>query len=290
MTEVNHTRCQMVVVIGAGVMGSGVAQLFAEHGCQVLLIDKDARQLDVAKQKIQQRLHFVSLSHIRHLHSTESEILDQIKTSTDSTIPVDAKLVVENITENYLLKKELYKKNGLLHELACPVCINTSAIPVAKLAKLVLHPDRVMGAHFMNPAPDMPMVELIRTKMTSQQTVDDVEALLGGVGRQTVVVNDSPGFVTNRAMMLFVNEAIQILHEGVSAIDSIDRLFKQCFGHKMGPLQTADLIGLDTVLYSLEVIYEERSDVKFQPCELLRVMVDEGKLGVKSGQGFYEYV
>ena len=279
-----------IVVIGGGVMGTGVAQLFAEYGYQVRLVDKSQQALDIAKQNIQRSLRFVALSKSRPLQWEADVILDRIKMATDLQIPTATTLVVENITENYLQKRELYQQLGMLHELNCPVCVNTSAIPIVKLARFLPNPGRVLGVHFMNPVPEMPMVELIRSTMTTQQTLDKVEGLLADMGRQSVVVNDSPGFVTNRAMMLFVNEAIQMLQEKIASVEQIDQLFRQCFGHKMGPLQTADLIGLDTVLYSLEVICDELNDTRYRPCWLLKKMVYSGKHGMKSGQGFYEYV
>ena len=143
--------------------------------------------------------------------------------------------------------------------------------------------------HFMNPVPLMPVVEVIRGARTSPATVDAARALVAAAGRDSIVVNDSPGFVTNRVMMLMVNEAMFLVHEGVASVQDVDRLFKTCFGHKMGPLETADLIGLDTVLRSLDVIYGELNDSKYRPCPLLRKMVYAGDNGRKSGKGFYDY-
>ena len=166
---------------------------------------------------------------------------------------------------------------------------NTSAIPITRIASLTRRPARVIGMHFMNPVPLKPVVEVIRGYYTADETVALAQGLLAGMGKEGVVVNDSPGFVSNRVLMLTINEAIFLLHEGVAAAEDVDKIFKGCFGHKMGPLETADLIGLDTILLSIEVLYESFNDSKYRPCPLLKKMVDAGLYGQKSGQGFYTY-
>jgi 3-hydroxybutyryl-CoA dehydrogenase len=166
---------------------------------------------------------------------------------------------------------------------------NTSAIPITRFASVNGRPERVIGMHFMNPVPLMPLVEIIRGVHTSEATIAAAVSLLKQAGRESILVNDSPGFVTNRVMMLMVNEAMFLVQEGVASVEDVDRLFKTCFGHKMGPLETADLIGLDTVLRSIEVIYDELNDSKYRPCPLLKKMVYAGMNGRKSGKGFYDY-
>jgi 3-hydroxybutyryl-CoA dehydrogenase len=167
--------------------------------------------------------------------------------------------------------------------------VNTSAISITRIASVTSRAPQVIGMHFMNPVPLKPMVEVIRGYHTSEQTIDTAKALVAAMDKECIVVNDSPGFVTNRVMMLTINEAIFMVQEQVSSVVEIDRLFKQCFGHKMGPLETADLIGLDTILLSIEVLYESFNDSKYRPCPLLKQMVDAGLYGRKSGRGFYTY-
>src|SRR5262249_25082216 len=175
----------------------------------------------------------------------------------------------------------------------CPECcvfgVNTSAIPVTKVASVTGRPDRVIGTHFMNPVPLKPLVEIIRGFHTSPGTIETTRALLRRIGKDSVLVEDSSGFVTNRAAMPMVKEAVLLLQAGVASAADIDLLFRQCLGHAMGPLETADLIGLDTVLYSLRVLLDNFNDPKYAPAPLLRKLVDAGRLGRKSGHGFYPY-
>jgi len=166
---------------------------------------------------------------------------------------------------------------------------NTSAIPITRLAQVTKRPSQVIGTHFMNPVPLKPVVEVIRGFHTSNETIQATLDLLASMGKEGVLVNDSPGFVSNRVLMLTVNEAIFLLQDQVATAEDIDHIFRSCFGHKMGPLETADLIGLDTILYSLEVLYENFNDPKFRPSPLLRKLVAAGLHGRKSGRGFYSY-
>jgi 3-hydroxybutyryl-CoA dehydrogenase len=201
-----------------------------------------------------------------------------------------ADVVFENVTELWSVKHEVHRRLAGVCRPDCLVGVNTSAISITRVAACYADPTRVTGTHFMNPAALKPLVELIRGLRTSDDTVDRVAGLLASVGRRTVVVNDSPGFVTNRVMMLTVNEAIFLLQEGVARTAAdVDRLFRDCFGHRMGPLETADLIGLDTVLLSLEVIQEAFADSKYRPAPLLRTLVHAGRLGRKTGHGFHRY-
>jgi len=170
-----------------------------------------------------------------------------------------------------------------------PFGVNTSAIPITRIAAITGRAPDVIGTHFMNPAPLKGTVEVIRGHHTSGETLERTAALLESVGKRYIVVNDSPGFVTNRVLMITVNEAIFLLHEGVASVTEIDRLFKECIGHAMGPLETADLIGLDTVLYSLDVLYDNLKDPKYRACPLLQKMVAAGLHGRKTGQGFHSY-
>lgn len=278
-----------MAVIGAGVMGSGVAQLFAQHDYQVILIDTSTSQLATAKQNIADRIRYNKLAKFSDYTGNASEVISRIDFTTNLHTLVDIDFVVENITENWVNKRDLYLQLTDICRENCIFAVNTSAIPVTKIASLVKKPERVIGLHFMNPAVLMPMVEMIKGHHTSDEVIQKSKTILEEVGKKYITVNDSAGFVTNRAMMIFVNEAIFMVQEKVAEVEEIDTLFRQCFGHKMGPLQTADLIGLDTILYSLEVLYEEFNDSKYRPCWLLKKMVAAGLCGEKTKHGFYSY-
>jgi len=280
----------LVGVLGAGVMGSGVAHNLAQYGFPTLVIDVDTDQLRRCAAAIRRNLRLYNF-HEAHKKAREpiDAVLGRIEFSTDLQRVAVADIVIENVTEDWFVKKEVYSQLTRICTPSTVFGINTSAIPISRIAALVEHPENVLGAHFMNPAPLKPMVEVIRGERTCGEALERFGALLTSLDKRFVVVNDSPGFVTNRAMMLFVNEAISILQEGVAQPEEIDTLFRECFGHKMGPLQTTDLIGLDTVLRSLEVLHERLGDPKFIPAQRLREMVNAGLLGMKSGHGFYPY-
>jgi 3-hydroxybutyryl-CoA dehydrogenase len=281
-------RFQRVGVVGAGVIGSGVAQLFAQTGHEVTLVDVRAEQLDAARRGIARNVKLFGLLQ-KEQRVVPAEVLARLTTTGELAALADADFVIENITENWELKRRVHEQLDATVRTDTPIAANTSAIPITRIASAGRHPQRVVGMHFMNPVPLMPLVEIIRGMHTSSETLDAARALAGQAGRQSIVVNDSPGFVTNRVMMLMVNEAMFLVYEGVSTAQDVDRLFRTCFGHKMGPLETADLIGLDTVLLSLDVIYGELNDSKYRPCPLLKQMVYAGKLGKKSGIGFHDY-
>ena len=274
-------------MVGAGVIGSSVAHLFAITGHEVVLIDTDGEQLKTARRSIGTNVRMYGL--LQKGARLPGAVLDRLEFSGDVRRLAGASFVVENITENWELKRRVHQEIDEAVAPEIPLAANTSAIPITRIASANHRPERVLGMHFMNPVPLMPVVELIRGERTSEETIVAARSLLAQAGRHSILVNDSPGFVTNRVMMLMVNEAMFLVHEGVSNAQDVDRLFKTCFGHKMGPLETADLIGLDTVLKSLEVIYEELNDSKYRPCPLLKKMVYAGRTGTKSGQGFYRY-
>jgi len=278
-----------IAIIGSGTMGTGVAQLFAQFGYNVLLVDISQNQLNKAEQVIRHHLHYLSLTMQLSETCAVDTIISRIQFTTNYQDLNKYQFIIENITENWGKKAALYEIIREYCDIASIIGINTSAISISRAASVIGNPGRVIGIHFMNPAPMMPVVEVIKARHTSESTITQVGMILQDIKRKMVIVNDSPGFVTNRAMMLFVNEAIFMLQENVAEVQDIDNLFRQCFGHKMGPLQTADLIGLDTVLYSLETLAEGFADVKYRPCWLLKEMVYAGLLGQKSGQGFYQY-
>jgi 3-hydroxybutyryl-CoA dehydrogenase len=216
-------------------------------------------------------------------------VIGRIQFTTDYYSLKECETVIENVSEKWDIKKEVYNKINLICDKRRVFGVNTSAISITKIASQTDRPDKDVGVHFMNPVPLKPMVEVVRGHHTSEETIDYIKILMAGINKECIVVGDSPGFITNRTMMIFINEAIFSLYENVATANEIDTLFKTCFGHKMGPLQTADLIGLDTILYSLEVLYESFNDSKYRPCILLKKMVDAGLYGMKNGKGFYTY-
>ena len=280
---------QTVGVVGAGVMGRGVAQALAQTGHQVILLDISNEILASAKKEIKGNIRVYNLFAEKKLTISTAQILSNITFATDYELLANADFVVENATEKLEIKQPIYHKLDAICPPETILAVNTSAIPITRLAGLTKRPSKVLGMHFMNPVPLKPTVEVIRAYHTSEETLAQAYQLLAQMGKKGITVNDSSGFVTNRVMMLTVNEAIFLLQEQVATASEIDRLFEQCFGHKMGPLATADLIGLDTVLLSIEVLYENFNDSKYRPCPLLRKMVDAGLYGRKSGQGFYTY-
>jgi len=268
-------------------MGIGVSQLMAENGYPTVLVDNDPSALIRARTAIHNGLRMRRL-----LGGPSVEVEATLKLITFTTDPgglSEVDYVVENATENWDVKAGIYPDLDRICPPHTVFGVNTSAVPITRIGGLTGRADRVIGTHFMNPAPMKPMVEVIKGYHTSEETIAVTATLMESLGKAHIVVNDSPGFVTNRVLMLTINEAIYLLYEGVSTAADIDMLFKQCFNHRMGPLETADLIGLDTILFSLEVLLDNFQDPKYRPCVLLRQLVAAGRLGRKSGAGFHEY-
>lgn len=276
-------------VIGAGVMGTGVAQALAQSGHKVLLLDVSQAILERAQAAIRQSLRFQGMLSRGAPVASLDEVLGRICFSLDDGLLADADFVIENVTEQWAIKRAVYERIDQICPERCVFAANTSAITITRIASATSRPAQVLGMHFMNPVPLKPLVEVIRGYHTSEETIATARRLLTAMGKDCVVVNDAPGFVSNRVLMLTINEAIFLVQDRVAAAEEVDRIFKLCFGHKMGPLETADLIGLDTILASIEVLYESFSDSKYRPCPLLRQMVDAGLHGRKSGRGFYTY-
>jgi 3-hydroxybutyryl-CoA dehydrogenase len=287
MTE--HAAVRTVGVVGAGTMGIGGAHAFAVGGLTVVLVDNSAAALERARAEITNNVKLYGLIDRSLAVSAPDDVLARIAFTTDPASLAGVDFVVENVTENWDVKREVYADLDRICPEHCVFGVNTSAIPITKVAALTMRPDRVIGTHLMNPVPLKSLVEVIRGFHTSPATVATTRALFRRIGKDSVVVEDSSGFVTNRVAMLSVNEAIWLLQDGVATAPDIDRLFRQCLGHQMGPLETADLIGLDTVLYSLEVLLDNFRDPKFRPAPLLCKLVAAGRLGRKSAHGFYEY-
>jgi 3-hydroxybutyryl-CoA dehydrogenase len=281
---------QSVGVIGAGVMGTGVAQNLAQTGHEVFLIDIAEEILSRAKQSLIQNIRLQRMFDKKVKLEDSEQILKQITFTTDYLLLNKVDFVIENVTEKWEIKKIVYSQLEDICPNNCIFGTNTSAISITKIGSLTKRAHQVIGIHFMNPVPMKKMVEVICGYHTSEETLENTKILLANMNKDFVLVTDSPGFVSNRVLMLTINEAIFVVHERVALAEEVDRIFKSCFNHKMGPLETADLIGLDTILYSLEVLYDSFNDTKYRPCPLLRKMVDAGLLGMKSGKGFYDYL
>ncbi len=279
---------QIIGVIGAGVMGVGVAQNLAQTGHRVILIDISDSILERAKQEIRNNIRFQGFFNKKNAENLDNT-LQKITFTTDYQLFKDADFVVENVIEKWEIKKPIYSQMDAICPPRCVFAANTSAISITRIGSATQRPAQVIGMHFMNPVPMKKTVEVIRGYHTSEETIEIAKKFLAQMGKDCILVNDAPGFVSNRVLMLMVNEAIFLVQDQVATAQDVDLIFKNCFGHKMGPLETADLIGLDTILYSIEVLYESFNDSKYRPCPLLKKMVDAGLHGRKSGQGFYTY-
>ncbi len=278
-----------VAVIGAGTMGNGIAHVFAQSGHQVSLIDVNAAALERAEATIQRNLDRL-VAKERISADDKTATLSRLKTSTEMHGAVaDADLVVEAATERLDLKLKIFEQIDASAPASAILATNTSSISITRIAAATGRPDQVIGMHFMNPVPIMKLVEVIRGYDTSDETTAFVVALSQQLGKVPVEVNDYPGFVANRILMPMINEAICSLHEGVAGVAEIDEVMKLGMAHPMGPLHLADFIGLDVCLSILRVLQDGFGQPKYAPSPLLVNMVMAGKLGVKSGEGFYTY-
>lgn len=276
-------------VVGAGVMGVGVAQDLAQKGFEVVLVDIWDAVLEKAKTKIYNNMRFSWMMQRDAAMADPEESLARIHFTTELSALSEVEFLVENVVEKWEVKKTLYPELDAICSVNCIFAANTSAISITRIAGVTQRADRVVGIHFMNPVPMKTTVEVIRGFHTSDETLAGTRDFLTGMGKEGIVVNDMPGFVSNRVLMLTINEAIFLIQDQVSNPADVDKIFRNCFGHKMGPLETGDLIGLDTILFSLDVLYESYNDSKFRPCPLLKKMVDAGLHGRKTGQGFFKY-
>ena len=279
---------EIVGVIGAGTMGSGIAQVSARAGYEVVMRDVAQEFLFRGMTTIDGSLQR-GVDKGRLTRDDKRAIMARIRTTTDIGAFRDAFIVVEAVTEDLTIKTEVFKS---LDEVTRPEAIlasNTSSISITKLAAATRRPDKVIGMHFSNPVPVMKLVEIIRGMATSDDTHAQVVALAEKLGKTPLECQDSPGFVTNRVLMPMINEAIFALHEGVATRENIDGIMKLGMNHPMGPLELADFIGLDVCLSIMNVLHEGFGDPKYRPCPLLSRYVDAGWLGRKSGRGFYEY-
>lgn len=276
-------------VIGAGTMGNGIAHVFAQSGYSVKLIDLSEKVLENALSTIENNLNRM-LSKEKISKDEKDKTLANIVTSTDLATSVKGlDLVVEAATENMEVKLKIFSQLDDLCDQDTILGTNTSSISITKIASATTRPDKVIGMHFMNPVPVMKLVEVIRSYGTSDRVTKTIMDVSKTLGKVPVEVNDYPGFVANRILMPMINEAIITLHEGVAGVEEIDTVMMLGMAHPMGPLHLADFIGLDVCLSILEVMHDGFGNPKYAPCPLLVNMVIAGKLGVKSGEGFYDY-
>ena len=277
-------RFERVLVVGAGQMGAGIAQVLAASGRSVLLHDAAPGAVDKGLATMRTSLEKLAAKGADH---DPDEVLGRVEPVDDLG---EADLMVEAVVEDSAVKQEIFGRADAALPAGAVLASNTSSIPIASLAAATSRPDRVVGMHFFNPVPVMALVEVVRAPGTSEETVGEIVELSRELGKTPAEVNDFPGFVSNRVLMPFINEAAYALQDGVAEAEAIDTIARLGFNHPMGPLALADLIGLDTCVSIMEVLRDGLGDAKYEPCPLLRRHVEAGRLGRKTGAGFYDYL
>ena len=277
-----------IFVLGAGTMGAGIVQAFAQKGCEVIVRDIKDEFVDRGIAGITKGLE-KQVAKGKMTEEVKEEILSRISGTTDMKLAADCDLVVEAAIENMKIKKEIFAELDGICKAEAILASNTSSLSITEVASATKRPDKVIGMHFFNPAPIMKLVEIIRGIATSQETFDAVKGLAVEIGKEPVEVAEAPGFVVNRILIPMINEASFILQEGIASVEDIDTAMKYGANHPMGPLALGDLIGLDVCLAIMDVLFNETGDSKYRASSILRKYVRAGWLGRKSGKGFYDY-
>lgn len=278
-----------IAIIGAGVMGSDLALNCAALGHRVTLIDVSSEALARALRELPQKLRGYQMMNPTFKGLKADEVTARIRTCSDYCDLEEVSWILENVSEDWTTKEGVYRELAKVWHDGMHVGVNTSCLSITRIARLLPRPERVVGMHFMNPVPLKKAVEVVRSRLTDESTIEAMRVFLKSLHKKPIVVQDFPGFVSNRLSHLFMNEAAYLVQDQVAEPAAVDAVFREGYGHAMGPLETADLIGLDTVLASLKVLFDEYQDPKFRRCPLLQKMVEAGQLGRKSGKGFYDY-
>lgn len=281
-------RIDYVAIIGGGVMGQGIAQTVANAGVDVLLIEKTEEQLELAKENLTASME----REIARWALTQSEmksVLNRIKWTTELSEIPECDIIIEAVDENYDLKRKIFKELDLIAKPETIFISNTSTLSLTKIAEVTNRRDRIIGMHFLNPVPKVPLVELVRALETSDKTVEIIKKFASRIGKTAIPVYEYPGFVTTRAIVPLLNEAMHILLEGLASAKDIDTAMRLGYNFKVGPLEMADTMGLDEVLAWMETLWSTLGEPRYRPCPILRKLVRERKLGKKTGEGFFKY-
>ena len=286
--EENEKTIKKTVVIGAGIMGRGISQLIASKGFDVILIERDEEGAKSGKEKLISSMD----AEIERWTMTESEkkaILSRTTVTSDIENSIHGDLVIEAISENLVAKQNLFKKIDAICDKETIFVTNTSALSITEIAEVTHRPAKVIGMHFLNPVPKIPLVEIVRGLKTSDETFDVIKEFSETLDKTAVEVFEYPGYITTRVIVPMINEAMYILMEGVASAEHIDTAIKLGYNFSKGPLSLADMIGLDELMAWMETLFRELGESKYRPCPLLRKLVRAGHLGVKTGKGFFEY-